>query len=58
MSEKIGTFDEEASEREADDQITSKGVDSCSQAIVVEQIDDSELPQSVKECLKGSTSAS
>ncbi len=56
MSEEIVHVDEEAPERETDARISSGGADSCSQAIAVEQIDDGELPQRVKDCLKGSTS--
>ena len=56
MSEEIVHVDEEAPESETDARISSGGADSCSQAIAVEQIDDGELPQRVKDCLKGSTS--
>ncbi len=53
MNEKIEEIEEKSSERENADQIYSGDSDGCMQGMSLEQIDDSELSQSVKDCLKG-----
>jgi hypothetical protein len=53
MNEKTEEIEEKASERENADQISRGDSDVSMQAMSLAQIDDSELPQSVKDCLKG-----
>ena len=53
MKENIGNSKEQYLERETEDKVSGDPSAQCSRAISVEQIDDSELPQSIKDCLKG-----
>lgn len=55
MNDQIEKIEEEASEGENADHISGVAPDGCSRAMDLDQIDDSELPQSVKDCLKVET---
>jgi hypothetical protein len=53
MNDEIADIQKEDPEREMENNIPPDTGDKCSRLISLEQIDDSELPQSIKEFLKG-----